>query len=207
MTNLNTPAKKWSWNTWNQYQADWFLTLLWNNLSTSDITSSSHTRHFINPTLRKTTGPNSSWVDLTPRAAIPPRLFKLKKSNLKYFKSHYIYPRIYGFARQKFILKLIKPRNLPISTTAWMPRAWVKLSSTLNFNNSSGIPRLHKTPLHCNILQAVRTESSCRNNNYWLRVDCWKYFCPKIQQAMPSELLLRLKWFAGFDKVNTSRLC
>ena len=59
MTNLNTTTKKWIWNTWNQYQPDWFVTLLWNDLPTSEITSSSHTRHFRNLTLRKTTGSNS----------------------------------------------------------------------------------------------------------------------------------------------------
>ena len=59
MTNLNTTTKKWIWNTWNQYQPDWFVTLLWNDLPTSEITSSSHTRHLRNLTLRKTTGSNS----------------------------------------------------------------------------------------------------------------------------------------------------
>ena len=34
MTNLNTTTKKWIWNTWNQYQPDWFVTLLCNLLLT-----------------------------------------------------------------------------------------------------------------------------------------------------------------------------
>jgi hypothetical protein len=45
---LNTNTREWVWNTWKQFPPEWFVTLLWNDLPTSPVTSSSHSRHFIN---------------------------------------------------------------------------------------------------------------------------------------------------------------
>ena len=56
MKNLTTETKRWIWNTWVQYQPDWFVTVLWNDLPTSPIVSSSHTRHLRNKILTKFTG-------------------------------------------------------------------------------------------------------------------------------------------------------
>ena len=56
MNNLNITTKKWIWDTWEQYTPEWFVTILWNDLPTSPITSSSHTRHFRNKILCEMTG-------------------------------------------------------------------------------------------------------------------------------------------------------
>lgn len=45
---LNTVTKNWIKETWKKYPPEWFVTLLWNDLPTSAVTSSSHTRHFRN---------------------------------------------------------------------------------------------------------------------------------------------------------------
>ena len=56
MKNLNITTKKWIWNTWEQYKPEWFVTILWNDLPTSPITSSSHTRHLRNKILCEVSG-------------------------------------------------------------------------------------------------------------------------------------------------------
>ena len=48
ITNLKKSTKEWVWQSWNQYPPEWFITLLWNDLPTDPIKSSSHTRHFMN---------------------------------------------------------------------------------------------------------------------------------------------------------------
>lgn len=58
MTNLNIATKKWIWNTWEEYPPDWFITILWNDLPTSPITSASHTRHLRNKILCSSCGVN-----------------------------------------------------------------------------------------------------------------------------------------------------
>ena len=58
MKNLNIITKKWIWNTWEHYTPEWFVTILWNDLPTSAITSSSHTRHLRNKILCEVTGAN-----------------------------------------------------------------------------------------------------------------------------------------------------
>ena len=56
MKNLNITTKKWIWNTWEQYKPEWFVTILWNDLPTSPITSSSHTRHLRHKILCEVSG-------------------------------------------------------------------------------------------------------------------------------------------------------
>ena len=56
MQNLNITTKNWIWNTWEQFKPEWFVTILWNDLPTSPITSSSHTRHLRNKILCDVTG-------------------------------------------------------------------------------------------------------------------------------------------------------
>ena len=56
MSNLNNSTKKWIWNTWNKYPPEWFVTILWNDMPTSSITSTSHTKHLKNKILCEVTG-------------------------------------------------------------------------------------------------------------------------------------------------------
>ena len=49
-------TKKWIWNTWEKYPPEWFVTILWNDLPTSPITSESHTRILRNMLLCETSG-------------------------------------------------------------------------------------------------------------------------------------------------------
>ena len=56
MSNLNNSTKKWIWNTWDKYPPEWFVTILWNDMPTSSITSTSHTKHLKNKILCEVTG-------------------------------------------------------------------------------------------------------------------------------------------------------
>jgi len=56
MKNLNITTKRWIWNTWEHYTPEWFVTILWNDLPTSPITSSSHTKHLRNKILCEVSG-------------------------------------------------------------------------------------------------------------------------------------------------------
>ena len=49
-------TKKWIWKTWDKYPPEWFVTILWNDLPTSPITSTSHTKHLRNKILCEVTG-------------------------------------------------------------------------------------------------------------------------------------------------------
>jgi len=53
---LSSTTKSWVWNTWRQYSPEWFVTLLWNDLPTSPVTASSHTRHLRNVLLCNSCG-------------------------------------------------------------------------------------------------------------------------------------------------------
>lgn len=56
MDKLNRAYTKWILNTWDQYNPEWFVTILWNDLPTDHITAASHTRHLRNKILCETTG-------------------------------------------------------------------------------------------------------------------------------------------------------
>ena len=56
MDKLNRAYVKWILNTWDQYNPEWFVTILWNDLPTDAITAASHTRHLRNKLLCETTG-------------------------------------------------------------------------------------------------------------------------------------------------------
>jgi len=60
MRNLNTTTKKWIWNTWDAYPPEWFVTILWNDMPTSPITSSSHFSKLKNLLLCNVTGAKKS---------------------------------------------------------------------------------------------------------------------------------------------------
>ena len=56
MKSLNLQTKKWIWNTWDKYRPEWFVTILWNDMPTSPITSSLHTSVLRNKLLCEVTG-------------------------------------------------------------------------------------------------------------------------------------------------------
>ena len=56
MDKLNRAYTKWILNTWDQYNPEWFVTILWNDMPTDQITTASHTRHLRNKILCETTG-------------------------------------------------------------------------------------------------------------------------------------------------------
>ena len=45
---LDRTTREYVLNTWNQFQPEWFVSLLWNDFPTSPVTSVSHTRHLRN---------------------------------------------------------------------------------------------------------------------------------------------------------------
>lgn len=59
MNNFNEKTKEWVLNTWQRYEPEWFVTLLWSDLPTSPVVSSGHTKHFRNVFLRKSCNVNS----------------------------------------------------------------------------------------------------------------------------------------------------
>lgn len=56
MNKLNRAYVKWILNTWDEYNPEWFVTVLWNDMPTDQITAASHTRHLRNKILCETTG-------------------------------------------------------------------------------------------------------------------------------------------------------
>ncbi len=56
MDKLNRAYVKWILNTWDEYNPEWFVTVLWNDMPTDQITAASHTRHLRNKILCETTG-------------------------------------------------------------------------------------------------------------------------------------------------------
>ena len=42
MNKLNEETKEWIWNTWEQYEPQWFVSLLWNDLPSDPITTAGH---------------------------------------------------------------------------------------------------------------------------------------------------------------------
>ena len=60
MNKLNSTTQKWIWNTWRQYPPEWFVTILWNDMPTSPITSTSHTSKLRNIFLCEATSKKKS---------------------------------------------------------------------------------------------------------------------------------------------------
>ena len=56
MQSLNLEKERWVFNTWRSYPPDWFVTILWNDMPSDPITTSSHTRHLRNVLLCQSSG-------------------------------------------------------------------------------------------------------------------------------------------------------
>ena len=56
MDELNNATRRMIFDVWEKYTPDWYVNLLWNDMPTDAIKSSSHTRHLRNVILCKTSG-------------------------------------------------------------------------------------------------------------------------------------------------------